>query len=100
MNVKVPNFMDVKIAKEDKCSVLVEIGGDTISFANLLRHETWTDKSTTEAAHMKEHPYLSQPKVFVKSGRGSAREILEKSAERIADQAKEFKEEFKKALKK
>jgi len=92
--------MEVKIAKETNDSVLVELVGETISFANLLRQESWADKSTTEAAHMKEHPYLSHPKVFVKSSRGQPREILEKSAERIADQAKEFKEEFKKALKK
>ncbi|HLC39261.1 MAG TPA: RpoL/Rpb11 RNA polymerase subunit family protein [archaeon] len=92
--------MEVKILKEEKDAVLVEIGGETISFANLLRQESWTDKSTAEAAHMKEHPYLSQPKVFVKSSRGSPRTILEKTAERISDQAKEFKEEFKKALKK
>jgi len=92
--------MEVKITKEEKDTILVELGGETISFANLLRQESWSDKSTSEAAHMKEHPYLSQPKVFVKSGRGSPREILEKSAERIADQTKEFKEEFKKALKK
>jgi DNA-directed RNA polymerase subunit L len=92
--------MEVKITKEEKDTILVELGGETISFANLLRQESWDDKSTSEAAHMKEHPYLSQPKVFVKSSRGSPREILEKSAERIADQTKEFKEEFKKALKK
>ena len=92
--------MEVKITKEEKDTILVELGGETISFANLLRQESWNDKSTSEAAHMKEHPYLSQPKVFVKSSRGSPREILEKSAERIADQTKEFKEEFKKALKK
>jgi DNA-directed RNA polymerase subunit L len=92
--------MEVKITKEEKDTILVELGGETISFANLLRQESWDDKSTSEAAHMKEHPYLSQPKVFVKSSRGLPREILEKSAERIADQTKEFKEEFKKALKK
>ena len=92
--------MEVKIVKEDKESVLVEVGGETISFANLLRQESWTDKSTSEAAHMKEHPYLSQPKVFVRSNKGSPKVILEKTAERISDQSKEFKEEFKKALKK
>jgi len=92
--------MEVKITKEEKDTILVELGGETISFANLLRQESWNDKSTSEAAHMKEHPYLSQPKVFVKSSRGSPREILEKSAERVVDQTKEFKEEFKKALKK
>lgn len=92
--------MELKIVKEDKESVLLEIGGETISFANLLTQESWNDKSISEASHIKEHPYLSQPKIFLKSSRGSPKEILKKSSERIEDQAKEFKEEFKKALKK
>lgn len=92
--------MELKIVKEDKESVLLEIGGETISFANLLTQESWNDKSISEASRIKEHPYLSQPKVFLKSSRGSPKEILKKSSERIVDQAKEFKEEFKKALKK
>jgi len=100
MIVKVSDVMELKVIKQDKDSLLLEIGGETISFASLLTKETWNDKSTLEASHIKEHPYLSQPKVFLKSSRGSPKEILEKSAERIVDQAKEFKEEFKKALKK
>jgi len=92
--------MELKVAKEEKDSILIEIVGETISFANLVRQESWNDKSTSEAAHIKEHPYLSQPKVFIRSSRGSARPILEKTAERITDHAKEFKEEFKKGLKK
>jgi len=97
---QVSDFMELKVVKQDKDSILLEVAGETVSFANLLSKESWNDKSTLEASHMKEHPYLSQPKVFVKSNRGSAKTILEKTAERITYQAKEFKEEFKKALKK
>jgi DNA-directed RNA polymerase subunit L len=43
---------------------------------------------------------LSEPKVFVKVNKGSPREALEKAAVRIEDRAKEFEEEFKRALKK
>jgi len=92
--------MELKVVKEEKDSVLLEIGGETVSFANLLTQESWNDKSISEASHIKEHPYLSQPKVFLKSSRGSPKDILKKTSERIVDQAKEFKEEFKKALKK
>lgn len=92
--------MELKAVKQDKDSLLLEIGGETISFANLLTRESWNDKATLEASHIREHPYLSQPKVFIRSSRGSPKEILDKSAERILSQAKEFREEFKKALKK
>jgi len=53
----------------------------------------------TEAAFIKEHPYLSQPKIFVRTSKGSPKVALEKAAAGIAEQAKEFKEEFKKSLK-
>ena len=92
--------MELKKIKEDGNTLIVEVGGETFTVTNALREELWNDKSVSESAQIKEHPYLSQPKVFVKSNRGSPRTILEKTAERISDQAKEFKEEFKKALKK
>lgn len=92
--------MQLKILKEDEKSLMLEVGGEAVSFANLIREELWNDKSVTEAAHIKEHPYLSQPKIFVKTDRGSPRTALEKAATRIVDSSKEFKEEFKRAMKK
>lgn len=92
--------MQLKILKEDEKSLMLEVGGETVSFANLIREELWNDKSVTEAAYIKEHPYLSEPKIFVKTDRGSPRTALEKAATRIVDSSKEFKEEFKRAMKK
>lgn len=92
--------MDLKKIKEDDKTLLLEVGGETFTVTNALRDELWNDKSVTESAQVREHPYLSQPKVFVKTDRGSPTAALEKAAERISAQAKEFREEFKKALKK
>lgn len=92
--------MQLKVLKEDEKTLLLELGRETVSFANLLRDELWNDKSVSEAAHIKEHPFLSQPKIFVKTDRGSPRVALEKAATRIVDKSKEFKEEFKRAMKK
>jgi DNA-directed RNA polymerase subunit L len=92
--------MDLRVVKEDEKTLIVETKGETVGFVNLLRDELWKDKAVSEAAYIKEHPYLSEPKVFVKAGRGSPRTALERAATRIEDQAKEFGEEFKRALKK
>ena len=92
--------MQLGVVKEDESTLILELKGETIGFANLLRDELWKDKAVSEAAHIKEHPYLSEPKVFVKVNKGSPREALEKAAVRIEDRAKEFEEEFKRALKK
>lgn len=92
--------MELKKIKEDDKSLLIEVGGETFTVTNALREELWEDKSVSESAQVREHPYLSQPKVFIKTERGSPIAALEKAAERVVEQAKEFQEEFKKALKK
>ena len=88
------------MVKEDENKLILELKGESIGFVNLLRDELWKDKNVSEAVYIKEHPYLSEPKVFVKMSKGSPRVALEKAAERIKDQSKEFGEEFKKAAKK
>lgn len=92
--------MELRKIKEDDKTLLLEVGKETLTVTNALREELWNDKSVSESAQVKEHPYLSQPKIFVKTERGSPTAALEKAAERISQQAKEFREEFKKALKK
>jgi DNA-directed RNA polymerase subunit L len=93
-------MMKLRVVKEDEKTLILEIGEESVGFANLLREELWKDKNVKEAAQIKEHPYLSEPKVFVRVSRGNPRTALEKAARRIENQAKEFKEEFEKALKK
>jgi DNA-directed RNA polymerase subunit L len=91
--------MELKIVKEDDKTLFLEVPGETYTLTNTIRESLWEDKNVSEAAEVKEHPYLSQPKIFVKVTKGSPREALEKAAERIAEKAREFGEEFKKALK-
>ncbi len=92
--------MQLKVDREKENEILLELKGESLSFVNLIRSELWNDKSVTEAAHIKKHPYLGEPQLFVKTDRGSPKTALSKTATRIADQAIEFKEEFKRALKK
>jgi DNA-directed RNA polymerase subunit L len=92
--------MELSVIEEDEKRLILEVKGESVSFANLIRSELWNDKSVSEAAHIKEHPYLDQPKILVKTERGSPRVALEKAAVRVLDKAKEFQEEFKRSLKK
>lgn len=92
--------MELKKVKEDEKTVLIEAKGESFTLTNALREYLWDDKSVSEAAQIKEHPYLSQPKIFVKTYRGSPLTALEKASEKIVDDAKEFKQKFKDALKK
>jgi len=92
--------MELKVVKEDEKMLMLEVKGETIGFVNLLREALWNDKNISEAAYVKEHPYLSEPKVFVKTSRGLPKTALEKAADFILNETKKFREEFKKALKK
>ena len=92
--------MELKKLKDEDKALLVEVSGETQTVTNALREELWNDNTVIEAAHIKEHPYLAQPKVFVKTQRGDPATALEKAAGRVVEQAKEFQAEFKKAIKK
>jgi DNA-directed RNA polymerase subunit L len=91
--------MELKIVKEDEKTLFLETPGETYTLTNTIREELWNDKNVSEAADIKEHPYLAEPKIFVRVSKGSPKTALENAAERVADKAKEFKEEFKKAFK-
>ena len=92
--------MELKTVKEEEKKLVLELNGETLAFAHLLKDELWKDSSTKEAAAIKEHPYLEEPKVLVVTSRGSPKTALEKASERIIEQTKELREKFKDALKK
>ncbi len=92
--------MDLNIVESKDESLLLEIKGETVTVTNVLKSELWDDESVSESAQIKEHPYLENPKIFVKTSKGKPQAALEKAAERVEKQADEFSEEFKKALKK
>lgn len=92
--------MELRVVEEDEKKLVLEIEGETFTLTNMLREELWSDKSVAEAASIKRHPYLDQPKILVKVYRGNPKNALEKAASRIVDKSKDFKEEFKRALKK
>ena len=92
--------MELKAVKEDEKTLLLEVKGETYTLTNALREELWEDKNVSEAAQVKEHPYLAEPKVFVKVSRGNPKSALVKAADRIVVITEEFRDKFKKALKK
>jgi DNA-directed RNA polymerase subunit L len=91
--------MDIKVIKDEDSKLEIEIPGETVTVTNVLRGELWEDKNISEAAQIKEHPYLANPKIYAATSSGKPITALEKAAERVLKQTEEFAEEFKKALK-
>jgi len=92
--------MELKTVKEDEKKLIVELKGESIGFAHMLNDELWKDPNVKEAAAIKEHPYLSEPKILVAVSIGSPKTALEKVPENILKQAKDFEDKFKDSLKK
>ena len=92
--------MELKKLEGSEKRLLIEFDGETVAFANMIKDKLWEDPSVKEAATIKEHPYLSKPKILVETSRGSPQTALEKAADKLMAETKEFRDKFKDALKK
>jgi len=76
----------------------VKIKVDDLTFVNLLNENIWKQKSGLDyAAYAKQHPYLSQPILVIKSK--DAKKSLIDAAERIQKDAEEFRKKVERGLK-
>lgn len=92
--------MELKVVKKEDKTLIVETVGESITFCNMVASELWEDKSVSEAAYIRDHPYLSQPQIFVKTSHSMPENALKRATTRLRKKTAEFGEEFKKALKK
>lgn len=92
--------MELKKIEDNDKRLIIEFGSETVAFANMIKDNLWEDPAVKEAATIMEHPYLSKPKILVETSRGSPQTALEKSAEKLVEETKEFHDKFKDALKK
>jgi len=92
--------MEVKKIKDENGVLMLELEGESKNFANLLREELWNDKDVSEVAAIKEHPYMEQPKLFLKmKGKNKPQKSLKDAAKRMEVKVKELEKEFSRALK-
>jgi DNA-directed RNA polymerase subunit L len=88
--------MEVKIIKNEKDNLLIELDNQTI--AELLRVYLNEDDSVSMAAWKREHP--DKPVVFeIKTKGKAAKKALEDAASKIEKETEKILEEFKKSIK-
>ena len=90
--------MEVVKVKGDDKAALIEVREETFTLTSAIEEELWECKGVVEAASFREHPYLSEPKIWVKVEKGSVKEALENSVDSLIEITKEFRDKFKKAL--
>ena len=92
--------MEVKKIKDKDGVLMLELEGESKTFANLIREEIWNDKNVSEAAAIKEHPYMDQPKLFLKmKGKSKPIKTLKDASKRIEVKVKDLEKEFSRAFK-
>ena len=91
--------MELNVLKKEDNLLKIEFKGESIGFVNLIEEELWNDNSVDEAACIKEHPYMSEPKIYLKTKRKDPKIVLEDAIKRIEVKLKDLEEEFKRALK-
>ena len=92
-------MMEVEVIEQEDDKLVLQIPKKDVTIANLIRDELWNDENVSEAANTSEHPYLSEPRIFVKTSRGKPETALAKACERLLSKLEQFSEGFKKAEK-
>ena len=82
--------LEILERKKDKLKILVR--GESHTFLNILRENAWA-AGASNASYIIEHPYLSEPKIIVKSD--NPKRTLSNAVQLVIDQASDFGKEFK-----
>jgi len=92
--------MNIETVKKEKNAAKIELKDASVGFAHMIKEELWNDKRVDEAAAMKEHPYMENPKIYVKTKRTSPERVLKDAAKELSNKTKDLKTNFKRAFKK
>ena len=79
----------MKVIKDTKNELEIEVTGETHSLCNALRKTLMTDKDVESAAYSIDHPIVGEPILYIKAK--NPRKSLKKAAETIKKQCDEFK---------
>jgi len=91
--------MKVKILKREPQELKIEIEGEGHSFCNTLQKVLLEDKTVEMAGYDLHHPLISNPIVYVRTGKKRKPEAaLREAAQKLQQRNNEFREAFKRAL--
>ena len=88
--------MNLKVLEDEKEKLKIELQGETPTLTQLIATQVWIEGG--EAAAIKEHPFMAEPKIVVLGN--NPRKLLEKSLTALEEQCDELKEVMQRALKK
>lgn len=82
----------MKIIKDNKNELEIEITGESHTLCNALRKTLMKDKDVESAAYTVEHPIIGEPKLYLKAK--NPRKSLKKAAKTLKSRCNEFKNQI------
>jgi DNA-directed RNA polymerase subunit L len=79
----------MKVIKDTKKELEIEITGESHSLCNTLRKTLMEDDDVEAAAYVIEHPIIGEPKLYVKAK--NPKKSLKLAAETVKSRCEEFK---------
>lgn len=79
----------MKVIKDTKNELEIEITGETHTLCNALRRTLMEDKDVQSASYNIDHPIVGEPVLYIKAK--NPKKSLKKAAETIKKQCDEFK---------
>ncbi|MBI4017404.1 MAG: DNA-directed RNA polymerase subunit L [Candidatus Aenigmarchaeota archaeon] len=92
--------MQLKMLNKGKSKMRLELAGETHTFADILRNELAHDKRVKSVAYDKHHPQLGNPILILETEGEDPVATAKRASKNLAEQAREMRTEFEKALKK
>lgn len=92
--------MEVKILKNEKDTLELELIGADQSLAQLLAMKLNDEKSVDFASYKLEHPLLAHPKLILKVSKGDPVKLLLSSIGDLIKDTEDFKKQFSDIVKK
>ena len=92
--------MEVKVVDKEKKRIVLELGGEDNTFANVMRKTLWEDEDVESAAYRIDHPLTGEPRLMVKTKKSLPVEAVKRAAEKVGRRASEFEKKFSEASKK
>jgi DNA-directed RNA polymerase subunit L len=83
--------MELNVTEKGKGLLKVEVSGESHTLLNLLREKSWK-AGASQASYMVEHPYLSNPKIIVRSQ--DPKKTLSDAAQLVLNDVRDFQKEF------
>ena len=87
--------MKIDVIEDEKDKLVIEVH-DNLTLVNLINENLWNEK-IDYAAYSQDHPYLSKPRIVIKSK--DPKKALISAAEQVIDDVKELRKQAENALK-